>query len=416
MMSLHVPRALRDRPRESAAFLAIGSAALLAAAGLSLASPLTKTTTATASTSAVRVGVPVGKPPAPEPLQFKQVTPDDARTINAVMPFSAAPNPSARPFAAKFSDKADEARALDCLTAAVYYEAAIEPPEGQRAVAQVVLNRLRHPAYPKTVCGVVFQGQERRTGCQFTFTCDGAIARAPNMTLWTRARAIAWAALSGRVFAPVGWATHYHTDWVVPYWASSLAKATKVGTHIFYRWTGGWGRAPAFTGRYAGVEPGVAKLAALSSAHGDAPVQLAAVTDAVLDDPADDDEIVVVADNAERMTMRLNVAAAAAARTPPAETKVPWELRWALTGVEPGKPEVAFGTLKADEAAPSEIAPRSANAAQGLARGPVAKPLADRMPSASVAKACTDVEKETKVRIPGSDGGAVMTVREKCGA
>jgi len=74
----------------------------------------------------------------------------------------------------------DQMRALTCLTQAVYYEAASEPDGGQRAVAQVVLNRVAHPAYPKTVCGVVYQGSERSTGCQFTFTCDGALARMPN--------------------------------------------------------------------------------------------------------------------------------------------------------------------------------------------------------------------------------------------
>ncbi|MGJ3626051.1 cell wall hydrolase [Sphingomonas sp. MMS24-JH45] len=84
---------------------------------------------------------------------------------------------------------------------------------------QVVLNRLRHPAFPKTVCGVVFQGAERSTGCQFTFTCDGALARQPSPLAWDRARKVAAAALAGAVYRPVGYATHYHTDWVVPYWS-----------------------------------------------------------------------------------------------------------------------------------------------------------------------------------------------------
>jgi hypothetical protein len=82
----------------------------------------------------------------------------------------------------------DHDRALQCLTSAIYYEAASEPDDGQRAVAQVVLNRVAHPSFPKTVCGVVFQGSEKSTGCQFTFTCDGALARLPNRYFWERAR------------------------------------------------------------------------------------------------------------------------------------------------------------------------------------------------------------------------------------
>jgi hypothetical protein len=154
-------------------------------------------------------------------------------------------------------------RSLTCLTAAVYYEAATESLDGQRAVAQVVLNRLRHPAYPNSVCGVVFQGSERSTGCQFTFTCDGALARAPNPAAWSRAQSVASAALSGSVYAPVGWATHYHTNWVVPYWSASLVKIANVGTHIFYRWEGGWGRPPAFRDSHSGSEPVLAKMRAL---------------------------------------------------------------------------------------------------------------------------------------------------------
>jgi hypothetical protein len=138
-------------------------------------------------------------------------------------------------------------------------------------VAQVVLNRVRHPAYPNSVCGVVFQGSERVTGCQFSFTCDGALARRPMAAYWNRARAIAQEALAGKVFAPVGWATHYHTNYVVPYWSSSLVKAAVIGTHIFYRWTGGWGRGPAFADKHAGVEPDVTGLGRRTD------VQLAAV-------------------------------------------------------------------------------------------------------------------------------------------
>src|SRR5687767_10604002 len=194
-------------------------------------------------------------PPKPEPLQFRDVAPQDAVAINAAIPVADLPNPAAKAFLAKFSTTDDRTRALECLTAAVYYEAAIEPTEGQRAVAQVVLNRVRHPAYPRSVCGVVFQGSERTTGCQFTFTCDGSLRRTPSASGWARARKVAEEALAGKVYAPVGWATHYHTNWVVPYWSSSLVKSANVGTHIFYRWTGGWGRPGAFRRTSASVEP-----------------------------------------------------------------------------------------------------------------------------------------------------------------
>ncbi|WP_369027272.1 cell wall hydrolase [Qipengyuania sp. RANM35] len=149
----------------------------------------------------------------------------------------------------------DKARALQCLSMAVYYEAASESYEGQEAVAQVVLNRVAHPAYPASVCGVVFQGSERKTGCQFTFTCDGSLDRRPSRQGWARAQSIALAALAGYVFKPVGLATHYHTNYVNPYWAASLDYVGSIGAHRFYRWKGGAGKAGAFTNAYVGVEP-----------------------------------------------------------------------------------------------------------------------------------------------------------------
>ena len=149
----------------------------------------------------------------------------------------------------------DKARALDCLAKAVYYEAASESEGGQRAVAQVVLNRVAHPAYPKTVCGVVYQGSQRSTGCQFTFTCDGSLDRKPSASSWARALSVARRALSGQVYAPVGLATHYHTTWVNPYWAPSLAHIGTIGAHRFYRWPGKAGQPQAFSELYTGGEP-----------------------------------------------------------------------------------------------------------------------------------------------------------------
>jgi spore germination cell wall hydrolase CwlJ-like protein len=210
--------------------------------------------------------VPRTELPPVEPMKLVDLAPDDARAFNAAQPFSRDPIPPARPF--RFAGAADDrARATDCLAAAVIYEAG-DDTTGERAVAQVVLNRLRHPAFPKTVCGVVFEGSERATGCQFTFTCDGALTRwHPSEAGWRRARAVAAAALAGSVDGDVGYATHYHTDWVVPYWQASLDKIAAVETHLFFRWSGWWGTPPAFNRQPNPVEPLVAKLAALSPVH-----------------------------------------------------------------------------------------------------------------------------------------------------
>ncbi|MFM9852835.1 MAG: cell wall hydrolase [Sphingomonadaceae bacterium] len=166
------------------------------------------------------------------------------------------PGAAATPFSLAGRTSTDMLRASLCLTSAIYYEAANEPDDGQRAVAQVVLNRARHPAYPGTVCGVVYQGTERNdTLCQFTFGCDGAMARAPSAAGWARARRVAQAALAGYVFAPVGLATHYHTLAVAPSWRTSLVPTGIFGAHIFYKMPGGAGSPLAFRTSYRGFEP-----------------------------------------------------------------------------------------------------------------------------------------------------------------
>jgi len=123
-----------------------------------------------------------------------------------------------------------------------------------------VLNRVRHPAFPASVCGVVYEGSTRATGCQFTFTCDGSLYRGPDAAGWRRAYAIAEQALNGSVYAPVGYATHYHANYVVPVWAQTLSKNAIVGAHIFYRWAGGWGRPTAFEQHYSGHEANAVAL------------------------------------------------------------------------------------------------------------------------------------------------------------
>ncbi len=185
---------------------------------------------------------------------LQRMSPEDAEAYNARIPAIAGLVQPARPLSVPLGDGVNFLRSLDCMTAAIYYEAANEPLDGQRAVAQVILNRVRHVAYPHSVCGVVFQGSERRTGCQFSFTCDGSMARIPSRQGWLRARGVASAALSGLVYAPVGLSTHYHADYVVPYWASSLTKVKTLGRHIFYRWPGLWGKLAAFVSPYVGNE------------------------------------------------------------------------------------------------------------------------------------------------------------------
>ena len=219
--------------------------------------------TPAAAPALATVPVPEEVLAASEPLDLKPVSATDAAAINAAIPIVAGANPRAPSIVFRAATGLDQLRALDCLAEAVYYEARSETEDGQRAVAQVVLNRVRHPAYPASVCGVVYQGPMRAGGgCQFTFTCDGSLAIRPAGEAWLRARRIAAAALAGAVYAPVGLSTHYHTQQVVPVWAFRLAKAAVVGAHSFYRLPGGWGDAGSYGRRYAGREPSPAIIIA----------------------------------------------------------------------------------------------------------------------------------------------------------
>jgi spore germination cell wall hydrolase CwlJ-like protein len=154
-------------------------------------------------------------------------------------------NPAAQPF--RLSGALDASRDLECLTQAVYYEARGETPDGQAAVAQVVLNRARHPAFPKTVCGVVFQ--RTNAVCQFSFACDGSMRRGREPGAWRRAQRVAERALGGHVMTGVGNATHFHTINVSPGWGSRLVRVQQVGLHVFYRFGGRGGAPGAFGGQ-----------------------------------------------------------------------------------------------------------------------------------------------------------------------
>jgi spore germination cell wall hydrolase CwlJ-like protein len=164
-----------------------------------------------------------------------QYSMERAKAYNASVPFVRGRIDAARPFWFRGTPAARE-QAVQCLATAALYEAG-DDRQGQKAVIQVVLNRVALPQYPKTVCGVVYEGSDRASGCQFSFACDGSITRRPEHDGdgWQAARVAARRALAGRVFAAVGTATHYHTDWIVPYWMPSLDKIAQVHDHIFYR-------------------------------------------------------------------------------------------------------------------------------------------------------------------------------------
>ena len=174
----------RDVPCETLVLGAIAIVASAALAGTAISTP-------SLSDFGIGAATTAEAPPTPPPLLVRPLAPEAALSINRTIPIAATPNPIALPFAWRGADLATRARALECLTSAVYYEAGSEPVDGQRAVAQVVLNRVRHPAFPSTVCDVVYQGSTRATGCQFTFTCDGSLARRPSADGWARARTVA---------------------------------------------------------------------------------------------------------------------------------------------------------------------------------------------------------------------------------
>ncbi len=187
---------------------------------------------------------------------------DNGRMLNAAIPFTRGPIWAAQPFVFTGSDD-DREHATTCLASAAWYEAG-DDEAGEQAVAQVVINRVRHPAFPKSVCGVVFQ--RTTANCQFTFTCDGSFRRVPSVAAWQRARAIAERTLLGYVYAPVGTATFYHADYVVPYWSKTFDKIARVKAHLFYRLRGALGQPMAFVGRYQGFERIDPRLLALNRA------------------------------------------------------------------------------------------------------------------------------------------------------
>ena len=136
----------------------------------------------------------------------------------------------------KVSDKE-----LWCMATAIYFEARGETYRGQIAVGQVVLNRVAHKLYPNTICGVVFQNQNKRNACQFSFACDGIPEKVTEQKAWDQAMKIAKDVISGKEYiADVGHSTHYHATYVYPHWAPKMKKNTKIGLHVFYQFKRGW--------------------------------------------------------------------------------------------------------------------------------------------------------------------------------
>jgi hypothetical protein len=169
-------------------------------------------------------------------MQIAVMQHDAAVKAGAVSPLDSLLGPAVLTAAAplKVADPAAMARDMECLTAAVYYEARGEPLQGQAAVAQVVLNRVHDAHFPKTVCGVVYQGLASHA-CQFTFACDGSAERRREPRAWARANVVARDAMDGYVVPAVGGATHYHVADLGDVWRGQLVRVARIGQHVFYR-------------------------------------------------------------------------------------------------------------------------------------------------------------------------------------
>ncbi len=251
--------------RQFAPMLALAGLVLLPILLLALFSHPVQTTGHEGETKVAAIAPPPDQPDLPDlpatgkdTVILSELQAGDAQVRNAAVAFAAAGPGKASPFVFRGSN-ADRIRARDCLALAGMAEAGGGSGD-QRSVMQVILNRVRHPAFAKTVCGVVFEGSQRPTGCQFSFTCDGSLARRYSDAAWRSARARADEMLDGSVEASVGNATHFHADYVYPWWSDKLDKVAQVGPHIFFRWRGFWGTRNALSARYGGGEPDPMRL------------------------------------------------------------------------------------------------------------------------------------------------------------
>jgi len=284
---------------------------------------------------------------------------DQARRMNAMVPADRSTPDVAQPFHLDLHSK-NGRQALQCLTQAAYFEAGGNGPVAQAAVVQVVLNRVRHPDFPKSVCGVVYEGSERDTGCQFTFTCDGSLKRPVDDAAFDDARKVAGRALGGFVDRAVGTATYYHADYVFPTWAPTLVKLATVGPHIFYRMPGLEGAAGYLTGAYAGGELKLARAvlrAADPHTHKARPESEAKVLQASI--PAG---LKTEANRLQRVKMELAAAAPKPVEAPKVET----------ASIKPSLQSQVQATLDAASPPPAPAAPSTEPAPQTPAAAPAA--------------------------------------------
>jgi spore germination cell wall hydrolase CwlJ-like protein len=199
------------------------------------ASPTTpmvrRAVTLSSATPAPVEATPIEIAAAPVSLQSPRL--DRGDSDMSILPKSDDPD---RPRYADLIDPDNLGKEQRCLAEAVYFEARSETVEGQAAVAQVVLNRVKSGLYPSSICGVVYQNRHRHLACQFTFACEGKALRIRDTESWERAKSVASAVIEGKTYlADVGGATHYHADYVRPYWARRLKKMDVIGRHIFYK-------------------------------------------------------------------------------------------------------------------------------------------------------------------------------------
>jgi spore germination cell wall hydrolase CwlJ-like protein len=203
-----------------------GAAASATTPSVSRANILSSATPAPADLTPVEIAAaPVSLPHSP---RLDKGTPPDASIAVKADP--------SRPRYADLVNPDNLSKEQRCLAEAVYFEARSEPEEGQAAVAQVVLNRVRSGLYPSSICGVVYQNRHRHLACQFTFACEGKALRITEKESWEDAKRIASAVLQGKTYlAEVGASTHYHANYVRPYWSRKLKKMDVIGRHIFYK-------------------------------------------------------------------------------------------------------------------------------------------------------------------------------------
>ncbi len=243
--------------------IALGSSAGLVVGGAYLAGssvetrPVRPVPAVAGSLQAARAPAPHTANVAPSPMVLasgasRSATPRQLPLRDRFRVAAEAIGAAARPF--HFQTVADAPSDLHCLTEAVYFEARGEAPAGQQAVAQVVLNRVRHPAFPKTICAVVHQ--HTGSGCQFSFAC-GSQQAALNSVAWRRAQTIASSEMHGAVMTAVGDATHFQAARASPF--AGLLKVAQVGAHIFYRF-GGHAGTPAMFHQAPTVSPAPAKV------------------------------------------------------------------------------------------------------------------------------------------------------------